>query len=187
MKEAVTTKLVEKVTPAAEHVAASGMDAILSDPYTWITLSFVVFLGLFIRFVAPSIGKALDARSDKIRDQLEQASRLRTEAQELLASYQREQQAMLKEAEHIVITAKKDAAELRVRAAEDLKLALDRRSQQAHEKIARAEAEAVAQIRTRIIESATDMARDMLAQKAQSQSEEQMVATTIAAIKQQVH
>jgi len=76
---------------------------------------------------------------------------------------------------------------MRENAALELKQAIARRNQQAEEKIARAEADAVEKIRTRIIESATNMARDMIAQKAQSQSEEQMVAQAISAIKQQIH
>ena len=158
-----------------------------TDPETWILVGFAIFAVLAIRYLVPMIGKMLDNRAATIRNQLEQASRLRAEAQEMLAEYQREQQDLLKQAEEIVMNAKRDAAELRERAAEELKAAIDRRSQQAEEKIARAETEAVTAIRTHIVESATDMARDMLAQKAQSQTDEQMVASAIEAIKQQIH
>lgn len=158
-----------------------------TNPETWILVGFTIFAVLAIRYLVPLIGKMLDGRSTTIRNQLEAASRLRAEAQEMLAQYQREQMDLLKQAEEIVANAKKDAAELRERAAEELKQNLDRRSQQAQEKIARAEHEAVDAIRTHIVESATDMARDMLAQKAQSQSDEQMVASAIQAIKQQIH
>ena len=158
-----------------------------TNPETWILVGFTIFLVLAIRYLVPLIGKMLDKRSETIRHQLEAASRLRAEAQEMLATYQREQADLLKQAEEIVASAKKDAAELRQRAAEDLKLAIERREQQAAEKISRAENDAVTAIRTHIIESATDMARDMLAQKAQSQSDDQMVASAIQAIKQQIH
>ena len=158
-----------------------------TDPETWILVGFTIFVILAIRYLVPMIGKMLDKRSETIREQLEQDSRLRAEAQEMLATYQREQQELLKQAESIVASAKADAAELRERAAEELKLSLERRSQQAQEKIARAENDAVAQIRTHIVESATDMARGMLVQRAQSQSEEQMVASALQAIKSQIH
>lgn len=177
------TTEVAKEPVADTHAAPSPW----TNPDTWILVGFTIFIVLFAKFVVPMIGKMLDGRSATIRNQLEQASRLRAEAQEMLATYQREQQDLLKQAESIVANAKRDAAELRERAAEDLKLAMDRRIQQAQEKITRAETEAVAQIRTQIVESATDLARDMLAQKAQSQSEEQMVASAITAIKQQIH
>ena len=158
-----------------------------TNPETWILVGFTLFAVLALRYLVPMIGKLLDKRSETIRHQLEAASRLRAEAQEMLAQYQREQADLLKQAEEIVASAKRDAAELRERAAEDLKLALDRRSQQAEEKISRAEAEAVEAIRTHIVESATDMAKGMLAQKAQSQSDDQMVASVVQAIKQQIH
>lgn len=181
VNETATTHATTEV--AADHGEAS----IWQSPDTWILVSFLIFIALFAKFIAPKLGKGLDSRANTIRDQLEQASRLRAEAEAMLAQYQQEQQALLKEAEKIVEIAKKDAAELRITAAEELKLAVERRSQQAEEKIARAEAEAVAEIRTRIIESATDRARDMLAERVQHQSEEQMVARALDAIKQQIH
>lgn len=147
----------------------------------------MIFVALVARYLLPKINKGLDGRADAIRDQLEQASRLRAEAEALLASYQREQQQLLKEAESIIEAAKRDAAALRETAAQELKLSLDRRAEQAKDKIARAEAEAVNAIRTRIIETATEKARVILAQRAAEQSEDEAVARAIAVIGQQVH
>ena len=183
MKEAVTNAVIDKVAPVSD----AAPESLWTNPETWIVVAFVIFMALFVRYLAPMIGKGLDARSATIRDQLEQASRLRSEAEALLAHYQHEQQELLKQAKAIVATAQSDAAALRASAAEELKLALDRRSQQAQDKIARAEREAVAQIRTHIIESATEMARDMLAAQATSASDDQAVARAIATIEQQVH
>jgi F-type H+-transporting ATPase subunit b len=187
VSEAVTTTEHTETTTEVGHASLSTSQVLLRDPATWVFVAFIVFMALFVRYLAPMIGKGLDGRADKIRDQLEQASRLRAEAEALLASYKNEQEALLKQAESIIASAKSDAAALRVSAAEELKLALDRRAEQAKDKIARAEAEAVSSIRTRIIETASDKARDMLAQQAMAQSEEQMVAKAIAAIEQQVH
>ncbi|MDX2095880.1 MAG: F0F1 ATP synthase subunit B [Alphaproteobacteria bacterium] len=188
--ETATTAVIEAAPHSSEAVqplADSAPEALLSNPETWIVVAFVLFIAVFLRYLAPKIGQGLDARADKIREQLEQASRLRAEAEALLASYQLAQEKLLKEAESIIETAKRDAVTLRVHAAEELKIALDRRSQQAQEKIARAEAEAVGAIRTRIIETATERARDILAARGQSQSEAQTVDRALAAIAQQVH
>ncbi|MFZ4541380.1 MAG: hypothetical protein ACOYNL_06160 [Rickettsiales bacterium] len=189
------TKAVEKAVSNAPDNDTAGTGVIetthetplLQDPVTWIGLSFVIVLVLFVRYLLPMINKGLDARGDKIRDQLEQANRLRAEAEALLATYEAEQETMLKEAESILSAAKSDAADMRARAGDELKQALERRSQQAKEKIARAEAEAVAQIRTRIINEATDAARTMLTEQAKGKSEEQAVARAISAIEQQIH
>ena len=188
MKEAVK-HVAETAAPAASEAAhaAASHEGLLQNPVTWIALSFLIFVALFVKFVLPMINKGLDARADKIRDQLEQATRLRAEAQALLATYQAQQQEMLKEAETIVATAQKDAAAMRDRAAEDLKQAIDRRTQQAQEKIARAEVDAINQIRARIIDTATESARTMIAQQMQGAQEEQAIANALAAIEQQIH
>lgn len=188
MKHAATTTAAHTApvteTPAEMHGA---LYTLAHEPVTWIAVSFVLFFALFTKFVWPTIAKSLDARADKIRDQLEQASRLRAEAEALLASYQAKQVEMLKESEAILAQAQKDAAELQARAAEDLKQGLERRAAQAKEKIARAEAEAVAQIRTRIIESATETARGLVAQKLQGGAEDPAIELAIQAIEQQIH
>lgn len=176
---------VDAAQGAAESVA--GLDSLLDNAYTWIGLSFAIVVFLFVRYLMPAINKGLDARAQKIRDQLEQANRLRTEAQELLAQYKAEQEAMLKQAEEIVSTATRDAANIRARAAEELKTALERRSTQAQEKVARAEAEAIAGIRARIVETATESARTMLAEQAVGAADEQAIARAISSIETQIH
>jgi F-type H+-transporting ATPase subunit b len=179
-KEKAKAAPVESVE--VSHEEAAHKPSFLASEYTWITLSFIITIVLIMKYLMPMINKGLDARAATIRDQLEQATRLRTEAQELLAHYQREQEARLKEAEEILICAKRDAADLRRRSAEELKQAMERRSQQAQEKIARAEAEAIAQIRTQVIETAAGMASDLLASQLQSEKEDPAIGNAIAAI-----
>lgn len=171
----------------AEPVGAIDWQAMLNNPYTWIALSFLIFVALFFRYLLPLIVKNLDGRAEKIRDQLEQATRLREQAQALLATYKAEQEALLKEAEHIIAAAKADAAALRANAAEELKAAMDRRTQQAKEKIARAEAEAISRIRERIITNASDKARALLASQVSAETEADALARALSAIEQQVH
>ncbi len=170
-----------------EAAAPSGVNPLLEDPATWILVAFIIFVTLFVRYLVPVVNKGLDSRAATIRDQLEQANRLRAEAQELLATYQREQEALIQQAETILEAAKRDAVALRANAAEELTQALARRTAQAQEKIAQAESQAVTAIRTRIIETATDRARSVLAERSRSLSDEQQVAGAFAAIETQMH
>ncbi|MES2983846.1 MAG: F0F1 ATP synthase subunit B [Pseudomonadota bacterium] len=183
--EAVTTTAPAvdsgMTTAVAEHAAW------LHSADTWIAVSFVLFIALFVKFALPKINASLDDRANKIRDQLEQAARLRAEAQALLASYQQQQQEAMKEAESIIASAQRDAADMRTRAVDELKTALDRRSQQAQEKIARAEVEAIEQIRKTIITTATESAREIVATQLQSQTDDQAVTRALAAIERQIH
>lgn len=164
------------------------MEELLHSTYTWITVAFVIFVALFIKLLMPVIGKSLDARADKIRDQLELASRLRAEAAELLASYQRQREERLKAAEHIVTQAHADAELLRKTAEADLAAAIDRRRQQAEEKIARAEAEAIASIRLRMIDIAGKAAEQIIGAQLSAQKDDPAVEKAIATIgRQQMH
>ncbi len=176
--------------PAADAAAsANGFDmaAVMHNPDTWIIVSFLLFVGLFLKFVGPIIGKGLDARSQKIYEQLEQATLLRAQAQELLASYERERADNAKEAERIIAAAKADAEALRLRAEEELKIALERRSAQAVEKIARAEQEAVAFVRSQMADIASKAAAHVIREEMDGNKEDPAVARALKAIEQQIH
>jgi F-type H+-transporting ATPase subunit b len=120
---------------------------ILRDSNFWFAISFVVFAIIVYRKAVPGLLASLDARGRRIADELEQAERLRDEAQALLAQFQRKQRDALQEAQEIIASAREEAERLRAQAAADLAVALKRHEQQALAKIAQAEAEAAHQVR----------------------------------------
>ena len=133
----------------------------------WVAVSFVSFLGVLAYYKVPAlIGKALDDRAAAIRKELDQARRLREEAQNLLADYQRKHRTAGQEAEAIVEQARHEAQayahETRVAMAD----ALERRTKQAEEKIARAEAQAVDEVRAAAVDMAMAAAEKILREKA---------------------
>ncbi len=126
----------------------------LQDPTFWIAVAFLVFVGLAARPVSGAIAGALDARSARIRTELDEAQALREEAQKTVAEFKRKQRDALKEAEQILDHVKLEAKRLRERAERDLAAALERREQAALEKIAQAEAQALQEVRDQAIEVA---------------------------------
>ena len=71
-------------------VMLAGSGSMLSTAEFWVAAAFVIFMGLLVYYGVPGlIGKALDDRADMIRKELDEARRLREEAQNLLADYQR--------------------------------------------------------------------------------------------------
>lgn len=189
MKHAVaeTTSTVADVAAATHAAGGSHISVILHNPDTWLIVSFLTFIALFMKFVFPLIAGGLDKRADTIRFQLEQASRLRAQAEALLASYEAERVAKLKEADEIIASAKRDAEALRTRANADLKQSLERRSQQAVEKISRAEQEAVSFIRTQMVDMATQAVRDIVRTQLDGAAEDQSISRAISAIESQIH
>lgn len=170
-----------------EHAAAEHQEFWYNDPHIWVAVSFAIFIALFAKFVLPMILGGLDKRGAAIRNQLEQANRLRAEAEALLAQYERQQETLLKEAEAVLAQAKIDAETIRTQGEAELKTSIARRTQQAKETIARAEADAVAQVRTQLVDIATDTARQVIATQLKDQKDDPAIARAIKAIEQNIH
>jgi F-type H+-transporting ATPase subunit b len=166
---------------------AFNFDELKHDAHFWVAVSFVLFVGLFAKYVLPMILGGLDKRAKAINDQLEQANRLRAEAEALLASYQRKQEEAEKEAEGLVKQAKKDADALRKTAEVELKAAIERRTAQAEENIKRAEQDAVTQIRTQLVDIATETARQVIVAQLKDQKDDPAIARALQSIERNIH
>jgi len=134
-----------------------------SNPEFWVALAFVLVVLLTFKKVAAAVTSGLDARAAKIRTQIEEARKLREDAQALLAEYQRKQRDAMAEAEKIISSAKAEAARLKVQAEQDLEHALARRKEQALQRIAQSEAQALAQVRNTAVDAALAAAEAVIA------------------------
>jgi len=133
----------------------------------WVAIAFGVFLLILLYFKVPSqVAKLLDDRAEVIRKELDEARRLREEAQNLLADYQKKHRNVGQEAEAILELARREAEAFAQETRASLKDALERRTQQAEDKIARAEAQAVDDVRAAAIELAVAAAEKILREKA---------------------
>jgi len=136
---------------------------IFQEAEFWVLVAFVIAVAGLVWKAGPQITKALDDRAAKIKSDLDEAARLKDEAQKTLAEYQRKQRDALKEAELIVQQAKGEAERVAKQAERDLAASLERRQKQAIEKIALAEAKAVAEVRNVAVDVAIAAVRRMLA------------------------
>ena len=131
------------------------------SPEFWVAVGFVVLVVGAARPAMRAITSGLDARGERIRATLDEATKLREEAQHLLADYQRRQRDAMKETEEIVAHAREQAARLTEQASSDLDAAMKRREQLALDKIAQAEAEALREVREISVDLAVAAARAM--------------------------
>lgn len=132
----------------------------------WVFVAVMLFLLMLLYFgVHKKIAAALDARAEKIEKELEDARRLREEAQTVLASYQRKQKEAEEQAEGIIEQAKKDAEAMAARSRAELRDRLERRAAQAEAKIANAEAQALAEVRARAADLAIAASEELLKSK----------------------
>lgn len=134
----------------------------LHDPAFWVGLAFVLAVAVIFRPAAKAILGTLDDRANKIRVQIEEARKLREDAQALLAEYQRKQRDAMAEAEKIIAQARQDAARLKVEAEKDLEHTIERRKQQALERIAQSEAQAIASVRNTAVDVALAAAEKLI-------------------------
>jgi F-type H+-transporting ATPase subunit b len=163
------------------------MMALIHDPEFWVAVAFVVVVAVGGYKLAPAIAKSLDERAARIKAELEEAQRLRDDAQQTLAEYQRKQRDALKEAEDIIAHAKAEAERIGKQAALDLEAALERRTRQAEEKITQEEAKALAQVRGAAVDVAIAAARQIIARQLDAKSGGALIDEAIAALPQQLH
>ena len=161
--------------------------ALLKDAEFWVLIAFVVAFGFLAWKVSPLLTGALDQRAAKIRHDLDEARRLREEAQRALADYQRKQRDALKEAEEILAHARVEAERAAQRAERDLEAALERRRRMASEKIALEEAKAVSDVRNVAIEIAIAAVRRALAHDLDPVRRAQLLDDAISGLPQALH
>ena len=129
----------------------------------WATISLVIFIGIVIYFGVPKmITKMLDQRIAQIETDLAEAKRLREEAEALLVDYERKRVSAEGEAEGIVTAAKEEAKRLADDASTKLAELIARRTKAVEDKIAQAESQAVAEVRSRSADVAVEAARLLL-------------------------
>ena len=139
------------------------MGELLSDPEFWVGIGTLIFLGILVWKKVPAlIAHALDARAAAIAKELEDARRLREEAEVLLAQYQTKRADADKEAAAIVTEAKAEAERYALEARATIKAQVERRAKQAEERIAQAEAQAVAEVRALAADAAVAAAEKLI-------------------------
>ena len=142
------------------------MEEFFNDPVTWTSLGLIIFLVFVFIMVKPhkAIAKSLDDRSGKIRSELDNAAALRKEAEAKLADAERRQAEAEASAKEIVEIARREAEQLAKDASNALNERIKLREKLAEERIARAEAEAVRDVRLAAVDTASKAAAQILAE-----------------------
>ncbi|MBB4196700.1 ATP F0F1 synthase subunit B [Rhodoblastus sphagnicola] len=133
------------------------------DAEFYFLLGAALLLVFFLYIGLPKwIGKSLDARIDGIKNELDEAARLRAEAQALLDSFAARTAEAEQQAVAIVAQAKSEAEVLAKEAQARLEDYIARRKKQADDKIALAEANAIAEVRSAAADAAVKAAESVL-------------------------
>lgn len=165
----------------------SGFAAVLQNPHTWIYVGLLIFVVV----VGPKLWKALSAMLDqralKIKADLDEAQKLKDEAQALLAEYQRKQRDAMREADDIIANAKSLAQRQIKEQAKKLEENLARREKASLDKIAQAEAQALAEVRREAVDVATAAAAKLIQAQLDGAKGSQLIDQAIAEVGRKLH
>jgi len=129
----------------------------LEKDATWVAIGFILFILMLIYFKVPGqITKILDNRAEKIKNELDEARKLREEAQAILADFQKKNNEAEKSAKALIDEAKKIAKNYEKEAKLKFEEGLERRKKLLDEKLKRAEVEALNQIKNDITDIVFD-------------------------------
>jgi F-type H+-transporting ATPase subunit b len=133
-------------------------EALMSAPWIhgafWVLVAILIFVVIFGRKIATPLGAMLDQRAETVRQSLDEASRLRAEAQAMLADAKQKREQALAEAKDILARAHEEAARTAAELAAEAEMRARARERMAQERIESAQAAAVAAVRETAVEVA---------------------------------
>ena len=158
------------------------------DPETWVAIAFVILMVLFGYLgVFKKVTTALDHRADRIKAELDDATRLKQEAAKVLADYKARSATAEREAADIIANAKVEAERIATEAKAKMEDFVARRTKTAESKIALAEAQAVADVRAAAAEAAVQAASTILSQSVKGQVADDLLAKSISEVRQKLN
>ncbi|PVH28410.1 F0F1 ATP synthase subunit B [Pararhodobacter oceanensis] len=184
--------MIRLIAPLAALIAtpamAAGWEISLRNTDFVVLLSFLLFVGVLVYFKVPGLlAGLLDKRAETIRAELEEARKLREEAQELRASFERKKAEVKEQAERIVAKAKADAEVAAQQARVDLEASIARRLRGAEDQIASAESSAVREVRDTAINVAVAAAGALIAKNLSAEDAGKLIESSIETVETRLH
>jgi F-type H+-transporting ATPase subunit b len=142
-------------------------------------IALVILVVALWRPASRAVTSALDARGERIRQELDDAQRLHEEAKALLAKYQRQLHEGQHLAAEILESATAERARLEARMKQDFDASVRRRTQQAMDRIAQEEQRALAEVRARAADLTIRTTRRLIADKLDASGAQRLVGGAI--------
>jgi F-type H+-transporting ATPase subunit b len=160
----------------------------MHEPETWVAVAFVLFVALILYLKVPAkLAVMLDERAAKIAKELAEARKLREEAQALLNDFQKRRATADKDAAEIVALARTEAEAYAAETRRKLAETLERRTKQAEQKIAQAEALAVKEVRNLATDVAIAAATGLVGDAMKGSKGAALVDQSIAAVRSRLN
>lgn len=167
--------------------ATGIMYALQHDSSLWVGISFVLFLIVAYKLGKKAVLGGLDSKIQEIKDEIENAERIRVEAQELLAHYQRKQQDAEKEAEEMVKNAKEQSKAIKKTMKAEIDETMARREAQLSDRLKRLEENAIAQIQNKAADIAMSATSEMIMQALDEKTKKALTESSVSVISKQLN
>ena len=155
-----------------------------TQPEFWVAIAFIILMAVFAWLgVHRTVLTALDHRAQRIKAEIDDARRLKDEAAKLLADYQARRASAEREAQEIITNARAEAERVAAEAKTRMEDFVARRTKTAENKIALAEAQAVADVRAAAAEAAVAAASTVLSQSVKGSVADDLLTKGIAEVK----
>lgn len=155
-------------------------ETFLTSSRTWVAAAFVLFFLLFGKRLWKAAAGMLDARIAAVRAELDEAARLRREAEAMLKDAEKRRADALSEATAMIEGAKTEAARVAAATAAEAEASAKRREQMALDRIAAAEKAAVDEVRLTAADVATVAARQVISEGLSADADARLVDHAIA-------
>ena len=158
------------------------MHAFFSEPRSWVAIAFVIFFVLFGSKLWKALSGMLDAHAAAVRSELDEASRLRAEAEAMLADARTRREAALNDARAMLDGARAEATRVAEQAHVDAEVAGRRREQMAMDRISAAEKAAVTDVRLAAADIAARAAEEVIAATLSAEGDSPIIDRAIAGL-----
>lgn len=159
----------------------------MENPAFWVTVAFLIFIGLAARPVCRLLATSLDRRAKFIGEEIDQAIALREEAQAVLSTYQKKQRESMREAEEIIQKANLEARRITKEAEADMEETLKKRMKMAMDKIEQAERKAIQDVQDHVIDITVAATKNIIEGKLSGPARDELVRRATNDIQKKLH
>ncbi len=145
----------------------------------WGGAAFLILLALMSKFLVPAVTKTMDARTDRIREGLDDAERTKAEAQTVLDQYQRQLADARNEANRVIEEARQTADQLRVDLMSRAEQEVGELRQRARDDIESGKQRAMAELQGSVADLSIDLAEKIVEKNLDRDTNRQLVESYI--------
>jgi F-type H+-transporting ATPase subunit b len=154
----------------------------------WVAVAFVILMGAFAYLgVHRTVLRTLDHRRDRIKNELDDARKLKDEAAQLLAEYRQKRESAVREADEIIANARAEGERIAAEAKTRMEEFVARRTKMAESKIAQAEAQALSDVRAAAADAAVAAASRILTDTVKGSAADTLITQGIGEVRQKLN